>query len=69
MKTCIGCAHWNLKTSTLRAHGFGQCKAETNEAMRAGRTFAGTNVCRIDKFKPADVAVVARREKEQAVIL
>lgn len=65
-QTCIGCANWNLRTSPLRAAGFGQCKADPNEALRAGRTFSGTNVCRMGKFEAAKAVTVERRRKEFA---
>jgi hypothetical protein len=48
----------------MRAYGYGQCKAETNEAFRAGRTFSAQAICRIDKYVGAPVAVIARRERE-----
>lgn len=64
--TCIECNHWNLRTSPLRAAGFGQCKADPNEALRAGRTFSSTNVCRMGKFEAAKAVTVERRRKEFA---
>jgi hypothetical protein len=61
---CGTCKHWNLKGSPMRAHGFGQCKADPDEAMRAGRTHSAQAICRLDKFVKADIAVIARRERE-----
>ncbi len=66
---CGTCGNWDLKNSPLRAHGFGRCLVDPNEAMRAGRTFSATNICRIGMFVKAEAKVIARREKEQAVIL
>ena len=61
---CGTCKHWNLKGSLMRSHGFGQCKADPDEAMRAGRTHSAQALCRLDKFVRADIAVIARRERE-----
>lgn len=63
---CGICRNWDLKDSPLRAHGFGRCKVDPNEAMRAGRTFGPQNVCRLGKFVKAETAVIVRREKEMA---
>jgi hypothetical protein len=61
---CGTCKNWNLKDSRLRAHGYGQCKADPDEALRAGRTFSEWNPCRLGKYVKAPVAVIARRERE-----
>lgn len=66
---CGTCKHWDLRDSPLRAHGYGRCKVDPNEAMRAGRTFSAQNICRIGKFAKAEVKVIARREKEASVLL
>lgn len=68
-QTCIHCASWNLKASSLRAMGFGQCKAEPNEVTRAAKSLSPSNLCRIGRFSPAEAATVARREKELGVAL
>ena len=68
-QTCQNCASWNLKASSLRAMGFGQCKAEPDEVTRAAKSLAAGNLCRIGRFTPAELAVVARREKELGVVL
>lgn len=66
---CAQCKNWDLRDSPLRQHGFGRCKADPDEMMRAGRTFSARNVCRIGRFEKADVKVIARREKEASVLL
>ena len=58
---CINCSHWDLKDSSLRAHGYGLCKALT--PAQPGRTFAAGNPCRFDKFTQAPAETVAKREK------
>ena len=60
---CGTCKHWNLKGSPLRAHGYGQCKVDPNEALRAGRTMSAQNVCRIEKYAKASTAALIRRER------
>jgi hypothetical protein len=56
---CLNCTHWNLKDSSLRAHGFGLCKT----LAQPGRTFAAGNPCRFGKFVQAPADTVAKREK------
>ena len=65
---CGTCTHWNLKDSPLRAHGFGLCKVQPDPALRAAKTTGAQNVCRLGRFAKADVKVIARREKESAVL-
>ncbi len=60
---CGTCTHWNLKGSPTRAAGFGLCKVEPNEMMRAGRMLAPHFACTIGKFVKADAVALARREK------
>jgi hypothetical protein len=50
----------------MREHGFGRCKVEPDHAKRISRTFSTQNLCRLDKFAKAPVAVIARRERELA---
>lgn len=66
---CGTCKNWNLKGSPTRNVGFGLCIVDPNPLMRAGRTLNPQNICRIGKFEKAEPAVIARREKEGAVIL
>lgn len=63
---CLQCKHWNLKGSPLRAAGFGLCKADPDERMRAARSFAPTNVCRFRYFAPASAATIAARGRALA---
>ncbi|PLC06381.1 hypothetical protein CY658_04930 [Variovorax sp. RO1] len=58
---CIQCSHWDLKHSTLRAHGYGLCKALV--PAQPGRTFSDRNACRFGKFAQAPAETVAKREK------
>lgn len=62
---CLNCANWSLKTSPLRAFGFGQCEQESRE-MQAMHSLSATNVCRIGKFKQVAATTVAQREKEMS---
>lgn len=66
---CGQCREWNLKDSPLRQYGQGKCKVDPNEMMRAGRTYAAQHICTIGRFAAADPKVIARREKEQAMVL
>lgn len=64
--TCIECAHWNLKDSSLRNDGYGLCKAmpaEIPAAQRAGRHFSSHNQCLFGRFTQAAPATVAKRKK------
>lgn len=63
---CVTCKHWQLATSPLRAHGFGQCAAITDPVKHAGQTFAGNAPCRLKRWEKAPDAVIARRAKEGA---
>ncbi len=69
MNTCVNCKNWALKNSPLKAHGYGNCQADTNPATRTARTYSSQNVCRIGKFIPAEARTVAAREKAMAVVL
>lgn len=64
--TCGECAKWDLRSSFLRAHGFGLCKAERDPLRRVATTKPEANVCTIGKFEQAGAVTMARREQEKA---
>jgi len=65
---CGSCAHWDT-SGALGQHGYGKCQAQPDPQLRAGLSTSAENICRIQRWEKATVAVLRAREAQMGALL